>query len=296
MPLPLVIELQTLAVARDTSVIQLVRTAKLVAVKLGLREASAWIDKELNGYHNLSNLPDYRILGGECRAFNPVNNFWMHVQFPDAELQHICSEARVGQSLGTMESIVNGDSDNAFLNSHYEQQDTLQRLFQEQTKFAIRVTRGQLEGIFDAVRNVVLNWSLELEQAGVLGENMFFTTTEKHEAKPVSQQFFIQNAGVVGNVSHNATVTNHQTVDSVLPIDRVRDLINQANSAVYGLPASAAATASDILKELERETKSPRPNESKIRLGLTSLKTVCEGAMGNIVATGITAAISSILS
>ncbi|MFM0741973.1 hypothetical protein PQQ51_32495 [Paraburkholderia xenovorans] len=295
MPFPLVIELQKLAISRDTSVLQLVRTAKLVAVKLGLTDASEWIDQELNGYDNLSNLPSYRILTGECRAFNPFNGFWMHVQFPDAQFQRICSEGRVGQSLGSMESILVGDAGHAFLNFAYEQQQILQKLFQEQTKFAIRVTKGQLEGIFDAVRNLVLDWSLRLEQAGVLGENMSFTLNEKQEAKPVSQQFFIQNAGVVGNVTDNATVTNNQTVHGSLSVDRVFDLVSQAKSALSGLPSEMAAKASEILNEIDRESHCPTPNEGKLRVALTSLRTVCEGTTGNLVASGITAAVTALL-
>lgn len=295
MAFPLVIELQTLALSRDTSVVQLVRTAKLVAAKLGLAQATEWIDNELNGYDSLSNLPSYRILHGECRAFNAYNGIWMRVQFPDADFEHMCSEGRIGQSLGSMESIINGDSDHAFLNFAYEQQQILQRLFREDAKFAIRVTKGQLEGVFDSVRNLTLDWTLKLEQAGVLGENMTFTLTEKQEAKPVTQQFFIQNAGVVGNVTDNATVTNNQTVHGSLSVDRVRDLVQQAKSMLPSLPSETAAHASTLLDELDSESRKSSPNESKLRGALTSLRTVCEGAMGNLVASGITTAITALL-
>jgi opacity protein-like surface antigen len=295
MPFPLVIELQTLAVSHDTSVVQLVRAAKLVAAKLGLAQATDWIDRELNGYDNLSKLPSYRILHGECRAFNPYNGIWMQLKFPDADFEHMCSEGRIGQPLGSMESIINGDSDHAFLNFTYERQQILQQLFQEDAKFAIRVTKGQLEGVFDSVRNLTLDWTLKLEQAGVLGENMTFTLTEKQEAKPVTQQFFIQNAGVVGNVADNATVTNNQTVHGSLSVDRVRDLVQQAKSMLPALPRETAAQASTLLDELDSESRKSSPNEGKLRGALTSLRTVCEGAMGNLVASGITTAVTALL-
>lgn len=102
MSLPLVVELQRMAVSRDTSVIQLVRTAKLVTVKLGLTDAAGWIDRELNGYGNGELPPHYRIIPGECKARNPFHG-WIPVQFPDAELQRACSEATIGLSLGSME-------------------------------------------------------------------------------------------------------------------------------------------------------------------------------------------------
>jgi AbiTii len=296
MPLPLVIELQTLAINRDTSVVQLVRAAKLVAAKLGLAEATDWIDKELNGYGNLSKLPSYRILHGECRAFNAYNGIWMHVQFPDAKFQRMCSEGRIGQSLGSMESLVDGNSGHAFLNFAYEQQQILQQLFQEEAKFAIRVTKGQLEGVFDAVRNLTLDWSLKLEQAGVLGENMTFTLTEKQEAKPVTQQFFIQNAGVVGNVTDNATVTNNQTVHGSLSIDGVRDLVQQARASIGALPPDTGCQVAPLLDEIEQETRNPAPNQGKLKAALLSVKTICEGAAGNLIASGITAAVTALLS
>ncbi|ALL71680.1 Abort lactococcal phage infection AbiTii (plasmid) [Paraburkholderia caribensis MBA4] len=295
MALPLVIELQSMAVSRDTSVVQLVRTAKLVAAKLGLSDATEWIDKELNGYASRANLPNYRILSGECQAFNPYTGRWIQTQFPDAEFQRICSEARVGQPLGSMESIITGDSDHAFMHFDFEQQQILQQLFREQMKFAIRIARSQLEGIYDAVRNLTLDWSLKLEQAGVLGENMTFTLTEKQEAKPVSQQFFIQNAGVVGNVTDNATVTNNQTVNGSLSVDRVRDLVQQAKPMLSALPSDTAAQASALLDELDSESRKPSPNEGKLRGTLKSLLTVCEGAAGNLVASGITAAATALL-
>jgi hypothetical protein len=65
-------------------------------------------------------------------------------------------------------------------------------------QFSIRLSEGNVVGIFDAVGNLTLDWSLQLEQARVPGENTSFKITEKMEAKPVSQQSFIQYTGVVG--------------------------------------------------------------------------------------------------
>lgn len=295
MGLPLVIELQRIAVDPGTSVVQLVRTAKLVATKLALAEATDWIDCELNGYRDLSSLPHYRILTGECRAFNPFRG-WIPVQFPNAKFHEMCSEARVGQSLGSMEPLLTDGSDHATLPFQFEQQQILQQMFQEDMTFAIRLSKGHIAGIFDAVRNLTLDWSLKLEQAGVLGENMSFTLTEKQEAKPVSQQFFIQNAGVIGNVSDNATVTNNQHATGSLSINSVRELVEQTKASLAALPPDTGSRVAPLLEEIERETQLSNPNQGKLRTALTSLKTICEGAGGNLLATGITHAIASLLS
>lgn len=295
MSLPLVIELQRMAVDQSASVVQLVRTAKLVATKLAVADAVDWIDCELNGYRDLSYLPKYRIFTGECQAFNPIRG-WIPVQFPDSELHDLCSEARVGQSLGSMEPLLADDSDHAMLPFPFEQQRGLQQLFREDMKFSLRLSKGHLTGIFDSVRNLTLDWSLKLEQAGVLGENMSFTLTEKQEAKPVTQQFFIQNAGVVGNVSDNATVTNNQQVTGSLSVDSVRDLVQQTRASINALPANTANQVSQLLDDLDRETCKSEPDEGRLRTALNSIRQVCEGAAGNLIASGLTAAITTLLS
>ncbi|MCA8098649.1 AbiTii domain-containing protein [Burkholderia contaminans] len=295
MRLPLVIELQSMAVNQDTSVIQLVRTAKLVAVKLALADASSWIDAELSGYENLSLVPSYRVLAGECVGLDPYRG-WMPVQFPDAELQSSCSEAKVGQPLGSMEPLLADGSDHSLLPYPFEMQRHLQNFFQRNIKFAIRLSKPQLIGIFDAVRNATLNWSLQLEQAGVLGENMSFTLTEKREAQSVTQQFFVQNAGVIGNVSDNATVTNHQQVTGELSINGVRDLVEQARTALSALPPETAGQVSPLLAEIDAEASKPQPNHGKLKAALASVRTICEGAGGSLVASAIVTGVQSLLS
>lgn len=294
MSLPLVLEVQRMAIDESSSVVQLVRTAKLVATKLSLSEATGWIDNELNGYPNLGSLPKYRIFEGECRAFNPFHGS-QSVQFPRADMHELFSEARVGQSLGSMEPLLSDDSRHATLQYPFELEKGLRELFQTDMRFSIRLLKGNLIGIFDAVRNLTLNWSLQLEQAGVLGANMSFTITEKMEAKPVSQQFFIQNAGVVGNVSDNATVTNIQTVGGPVSISGVLDLVSQAKTSVAALPQATQAEVAPVLNELEAEARRSAPDQSKMRGLLTSAKTICEGAVGNLVATAITVGITALL-
>ena len=54
----------------------------------------------------------------------------------------------------------------------------------------------------EAVRDRLLDWSLELEKRGITGQDMSFDEREKDAAH--SQVFNIQNfSGVLGNVSHS---------------------------------------------------------------------------------------------
>ncbi len=60
------------------------------------------------------------------------------------------------------------------------------------------------KGMIDAVRNRLLDWSIELEKRGIAGEDMSFDEAEKEAAR--SQTFHIQTlnlTGVLGNVTHS---------------------------------------------------------------------------------------------
>ena len=59
------------------------------------------------------------------------------------------------------------------------------------------------KGMIEAVRERLLDWSLELEKRGITGENMSFDEQEKQAAR--NHIFNIQNfTGVLGNVSHSS--------------------------------------------------------------------------------------------
>jgi len=61
------------------------------------------------------------------------------------------------------------------------------------------VGKSQLIGILDAVRNEILNWSLELESQGILGDGMSFSTEELKKAKSIIN--IKTFTGILGDVS-----------------------------------------------------------------------------------------------
>lgn len=101
-----VLRLQADAADPAISVATLLRTAKIIATKLGLEDALVWIDAELNGYMQArgEELPKYRRLQGSLMAWNPYHG-WQPVLFPkDAAIHPIFYEAPIGSSIGEIES------------------------------------------------------------------------------------------------------------------------------------------------------------------------------------------------
>jgi len=178
-----------------------------------------------------------------------------------------------------------------------EEKIAIQQSLRFRVDVQISIQRAQLWNIVEQVRNLILNWSLELEKAGVLGEDMHFSEQEKGDAKPVTQQFIIQNVGVLGNVSDQASVTNQQTATAKIELDlgQVRDFLRQARAALPQLPEKAQEAIRPVLETIDCELEAEKPNSSKIRAAFGSLRKIGEGIAGNLTAQGIIAMVKMIV-
>ena len=157
----------------------------------------------------------------------------------------------------------------------------------------IAIARAQLSNIVEQVRNLILNWSLELEKAGILGEHMQFSEQEKGDAKPLTQQFIIQNVGVLGNVTDHATVENQLSATATIQLDlgEVRNFLKQATAALPQLPRSDQEKIGPLLTDLNGELNKTSPDRSRLREMLSSVRKIAEGATGSLTAQGIIAMI-----
>jgi hypothetical protein len=296
---PLILKLQAEATNPDASVTNLLRMAKIAATKLNLKDALVWIDRELNGYMDLKveDLPPYRRLTGIPQGYNPVHG-WQPIQFPDTKTADIYSQAFIGLALGAIEKSVGERSEGSYAFPYGpEEKIAIQQSLRFRVDVHISIQQAQLWNIVEQVRNLILNWALELEKAGVLGENMHFSEQEKGDAEPVTQQFFIQNVGVWRNVTDQATVTNQQkaTAKIELDLEQVRDFLSQARAALPQLPEKEQEAIRPVLEKIDRELKTEKPNPSKIRTALGSLRKIGEGIAGNLTAQGIIAMVKAIV-
>jgi hypothetical protein len=103
-----------------------------------------------------------------------------------------------------------------------------------------------------------------------------------------SIQNFAGNIGQVGGVSSiQATQESSYAID----LDAVGRLAIQMNKYADELPSEARSP----IEELNKELKSASPNQSRVRAVLGSVKSVLEGAAGNVIASGILVELAKIL-
>lgn len=99
---------------------------------------------------------------------------------------------------------------------------------------------------------------------------------------------------------HNSRVNisssdNSVNVASSVDIEAIRDFVRQVRSANSSLPEVQSKQITELLARLEETIHSPITEPSKIAEVLRSIKTVAEGATGNLVASGIVAMVVSFL-
>lgn len=176
----IVIELQHEALKSDFDIMNLLRKAYLVARKLKLQEFEDWVNNELNGYKDLDKIPDYRLLRGEIKAWNPYNG-WIPVILQDDNEKittHLASD-----SLANLINVYeNSGNKMAVLQFSATINNLLSKCMGFDTKYALMIGTNQIYSIIERVRNIILDWSITLEENGILGDELQFSDAEKEIA------------------------------------------------------------------------------------------------------------------
>lgn len=212
----LVLELQRAAAEDATSITGLLRKALIVATKLSLEDFRLWIIDELEGYKSGRQVPEYRRVTGEVKAWNNVRREWMPFYLEGGDMNFLRRRLN-GQRISELEDLIQNYKEGGCLQMPFPP-DIAYKLSDHELGFVptLIVQKSQIVGIIDSVRNIVLEWSLRLERDGILGEGLSFSPEEKKKA--ASQHFQITNfQGVIGDVqSEQLQIGNYSTIHSQL--------------------------------------------------------------------------------
>ena len=195
----IVLELQREALEQDGDILSLLRKAYLIAKKLQLNDFEQWVNKELKGYENDDNLPTYRCLYGEVKAWNPYHG-WIPVVFP--EEYGFLNEYKADDSIANLIDVYrNSDGHMAVVNFPAGINTMLNETAPFQTKYALFISVNQIFNIGESVRTAILEWSIALEENGIIGEGMQFSKEEKKIATttPTINNYITNFFGDVSN-------------------------------------------------------------------------------------------------
>lgn len=280
----LVLQLQSAALDRDKPISDLLRMALVTAAKLGVTEIEEWLRHELDGYGEAP-IPEYRKLRGELRARNPFHG-WLPVQFPSAEALERYSIGLIGEPISAIEKLVKDSAVIGFgLPAAID--FNLRKSMNYNVPILLHVQSPTVHTILDAVRNRVLDWSLQLEKAGVVGDGMTFSDREQQRANTIN---ITGNVGVLGNLAGTANiVASTSGSQTIINTQSVLDAVDALRKHLGALPDRQRGETEEQLTALEAEARSDKPDQSRLRSGLSKLGEAASQIGDKVVQAGMKA-------
>lgn len=289
----IVLELQHELLQKDCDVMQALRKAHIIAVKLNLSEFDEWVQSELYGYKkDFDSLPVYRQMRGELKAKNPYRG-WIPAVITDSKNGQPLNTVPMYESLSALIDINQKSVDGYFYYS-YPPELSMRLCNQSNAptymEFAVFISTYHITEAVEQVRNCLLEWTLKLEGKGIKGENMIFDEKESASAKEIPQQ--INNyygtvvQGIVSSsqiVSGSNITATYNAAEATNAVQEIRESLGKESISSEDMD-SALELLEDISSKLEQNKKS-----SIVKAAFVGLKDFLLATGANVTATLITA-------
>ncbi len=291
----LVIELQKECLNPALSYANLFQKAYFIAQKLEQKEMVDFLKNEINGYKNIDELPDIRYVDLTYKAFNPMRG-WIPFQIPSTGIYSKLLKGPIFLSVGEMQKFL--DVEDSVLNTvvPFELQRELiknSNMFFD-TEIKAFFSKTQLVRILDAVKNQILDWSIDLERKGILGEDYIFSEKEKEIAKTMTIIINgnVNGANVVGKMTNSsATVNNNGKID----FDSLKKIVDQVKKELEKAQTADSEKVVALKEKVELLERSiGNRDESSV---IETLKNIAMGAVSSgfwSIGTTITSYLSSL--
>lgn len=283
----IVIELQQEVLKQDCDIVNVLRRAHVIATKLQLTEFDSWITHELNGYPNQEVCPEYRKIKGVLKAFNPYQG-WIPAMISDIEMETDVCERKMANSISEIVSLCQEEND---LLSEFTgaQTEILNKIFRTTfpMKYALFIPRTSVMDIIEKVKNTILEWTLKLEEKGIIGDNMTFTEKEKNTATSIPQTInnYYGDTKIVNSSGDNTTVVAGDNNNVSFSYEKASKIIEEIEKSINNenLNQDDLETAKDILVDI-RDKIDQKKKTSIIKATLSGLKDFLIGAGANVAA------------
>lgn len=227
----IVLQLQSECLDKDKDLQSLLRKALLISSKLKLLDFKEWISNELKGYKENTSVPEYRVVPQRLKFFNPYHG-WISAQL-SSELEELIGTVSLPQSVTELEHLLLTADDTLSISPSASQASALRDTFTTDFEAAFFLSKTSVHGIVETVRSLLLEWTLKLEEDGIIGdENMIFTTEEKQSAQNINIQQF---SGILGDITSTGNVStgNHtsNTYNQQLINEEVDKLIEKIGTS-----------------------------------------------------------------
>jgi len=164
----------------------------------------------------------------------------------------------------------------------------LRAVDQPATEATLAISAATFVGILDTVRTAVLDWTLNLEKAGILGEGMSFTLDERRR---VAESGTANTVNIFGSVqgSQIQVARDHamQEQNAGIDLQALQEFITALKVRADDLPLTGDARAEldAEIATMEAQLQSPKPKAAVFREALRTLRSLLEGLASSVAAT-----------
>jgi hypothetical protein len=153
----LVEQLQTDAMNLSVPVVNLLLKTKALATKLDLPDLLNWANHELSGYAQTDEIPAYRMVHGEYKAWNP-NHGWQLILFPKSI--KVAATRGVTSSITELENYMPSAGEGVGVTIPPEEKARLVAGLEMATDVAWIANSVSMHAMPGKVRDLILEWTL----------------------------------------------------------------------------------------------------------------------------------------
>ena len=261
----LVLDLQQEVLKPDCDVLNSLRKAHLIAVKLHLPEFDHWVCSELNGYSGEpEKIPRYREIRGALKVHHPYHG-WTAVQFQTNQQQEQFSVRKLREPLSQIMQLARTIKRELGISLPAEIEEMIYQSSDMPARMDMMFCANPvcLSSIVEQVKNCLLEWTIRLEQEGIIGEGMQFSREETDIAKRVPQTINNYFGTVVhGDIKQSQVVSGNNNSISFHYGD-VTELMGKVKESLVQeqLSADDRDSAAELISEIESkisQQKKPR--------------------------------------
>lgn len=257
----LIEEIQTQALDPTVRVTDVLRKVKLAAVKLKLTETIDWVERELGGYGGVEDkeIPAYRRGHGTLIQNDQHGS---RAARGDTFVVAALSQVFLRETISSLEALANTPGNTLNIGVDPDIEASIKTsMGLTMCSFSVTFGKSMIISAIDRVRDLILDWSVALEQQGILGEGISFSMEEKTKASNAGSTINIQSfQGHLGDITGDQNRTNVASLDSSVNTATKETVLTELSSKIEVEVDNAADREAmlEIIKQMQiaKDTKS----------------------------------------
>jgi hypothetical protein len=292
----LIHDIQAASISQDADIPTLLRMCKLLAARISHQQFAEWVDQELNGYPNISMLPDYRVVrvdsyGSFIGSFSRAGKLQIPVSVLPKELQEQYRHAYMGSSISAYTSLVTGDKAGSVqepwpIALAVHNASTLTPDMQCVSAWK-EVPLGAIVRLLDSVKTRVLGFAIDLEREAPNAGELPIGSQPPLSSEKMTQIF---NTNITGNVGNLANAGSGFSQSAVVAVEQGNWQSLQSRLLELGL---SAGETEGLKEDLERALASNSHDEKSKAAG-TWIGRLASKAAAGAAGVGIEVAATSV--